>query len=65
METTRITLISASDGHYLTEAKEVDNRTFSLNIYLGDGDSAGNYKEVTREEKEAYEAAHQPQQPTV
>ena len=65
METTNITLLTASEGHYLTEAKEVDNRTFSLNIYLGESDSASNYKEVTKEEKEAYEAAHQPQQPAV
>ena len=46
------TILRPDEGHYLTEANEVDikMRSFSIVIALGANDSADNYKEIDEAE---------------
>ena len=59
MEKTVIQLISlrASEGCYITQRADVplEERFFTEVLHLGKNDESGNYKEVTQEEKDAYE----------
>lgn len=43
--------ITADEGLYLTQAKEVEVRVFSKVVYLGKGDEVENWREATEEEK--------------
>ena len=57
LKTVELKKLTASDGMYLTQVNEVENRVFAKSIYLGKGESVENWREATAEEKEAYEAA--------
>lgn len=52
------TILRPDEGHYLTEANEVDikMRSFSIVIALGANDSADNYKEIDEAEYQALRA---------
>ena len=52
------TILRPDEGHYLTEANEVDIkvRSFSTVIALGANDSADNYKEIDEAEYQALKA---------
>ena len=60
METTNYTMIkiSASEGKWLTEASETENRTFAKTMFLAVNDKADNYTEWSDAEKLAWETAH-------
>lgn len=49
--------LESSEGMYLTqvELKEGETPMFSKKVFLGINDSPDNWKEVTQEEKDAYE----------
>lgn len=51
-------ILRPDEGHYLTEANEVDIkvRSFSTVIALGANDSADNYKEIDEAEYQALKA---------
>lgn len=57
IKTVELKKLTASEGMYLTQSKEVENRVFAKSIYLAQGDEVENWREATAEEKEAYEAA--------
>ena len=52
------TILRPDEGHYLTEANEVDIkvRSFSTGIALGANDSADNYKEIDEAEYQTLKA---------
>ena len=52
------TILRPDEGHYLTEANEVDIkvRSFSTVIALGANDSADNYKEIDEAEYQTLKA---------
>ena len=52
------TILRPDEGHYLTEANEVDikMRSFSIVIALGANDSADNYKEIDEAEYQTLKA---------
>lgn len=52
------TVLRPDEGHYLTEANEVDikERSFSTVIALGVNDSADNYMEINEAEYQALKA---------
>ena len=54
-----VTTITASEGHMLTNAEPVDPQfaIIAETVYLGAGDSASNYREITAEEAEALRQA--------
>lgn len=56
LKTVELRKLTASDGMYLTQVNEVENRVFAKSIYLGKGEVVENWREATAEEKEAYEA---------
>ena len=60
METTQYTttVITASEGHKLTEAAEVDiiARTITPKVYLAATDSPDNWREITDAEADALRA---------
>jgi hypothetical protein len=53
-----VTRIAASEGAWLTESAESEQRTFSKEIYLAKSESASEYVEISDAEKLAWEAAH-------
>ena len=50
------TILEAEEGHFLTQAKDVDikDRIIASKIALGKYDSAENWKEISSEEAETY-----------
>ena len=48
--------LTPSEGMWLTQAYETDNRVFSDQVILGVNDSPDNWREATEDEKLAYEA---------
>ena len=54
-----VTTITASEGHMLTNAEPVDPQfaIIAETVYLGAGDSASNYREITAEEAEVLRQA--------
>lgn len=57
LKTVELKKLTASEGMYLTQVKEVEKRTYAKSLYLGKGEVVENWREATAEEKEAYEAA--------
>jgi hypothetical protein len=53
-----VTRIAASEGAWLTESAESEQRTFAREIYLAKSESASDYTEWSDAEKLAWEAAH-------
>jgi hypothetical protein len=49
--------LTPSEGMWLTQAYETDNRVFSEQVILGVNDSPENWREATEDEKLAYEEA--------
>ena len=49
--------LTPSEGMWLTQANETENRVFSEQIILGVNDSPDNWREATEQEKLEYEAA--------
>lgn len=54
-----VTTITATEGHMLTQAEAVDPQfaIIAETVYLGVGDSADNYREITADEAEALRQA--------
>lgn len=48
--------LTPSEGMWLTQAYETENRVFSEQVILGVNDSPDNWREATEDEKLAYEA---------
>lgn len=49
--------LTPSEGMWLTQANETENRVFSEQIILGVNDSPDNWREATEQEKLEWEAA--------
>lgn len=49
--------LTPSEGMYLTQAGDTENRIFSEQVILGVNDSPENWREATEQEKIEYEAA--------
>lgn len=49
--------LTPSDGMWLTQAYDTENRVFSEQVILGVNDSPDNWREATEQEKIEYEAA--------
>lgn len=49
--------LTPSEGMYLTQVGETDNRVFSEQVILGVNDSPDNWREATENEKLEWEAA--------
>lgn len=48
--------LTPSEGMWLTQVGDTDNRVFSDQVILGVNDSPENWREATEDEKLAYEA---------
>lgn len=48
--------LTPSEGMWLTQVGETENRVFSEQVILGINDSPENWREATEDEKLAYEA---------
>lgn len=48
--------LTPSEGMWLTQVGETDNRVFSEQVILGINDSPDNWREATEQEKIEYEA---------
>lgn len=48
--------LTPSEGMWLTQANETENRVFSEQVILGVNDSPDNWREATDQEKLEYEA---------
>ena len=53
-----VTRIAASEGAWLTESAESEQRTFAREIYLAKSESASDYVEISDADKVAWETAH-------
>lgn len=53
--------LTPSEGMWLTQAYETENRVFSDQVILGINDSRDNWREATEDEKLAYEAEEKAQ----
>ena len=51
--------LTPSEGMWLTQVGETDNRVFSEQVILGVNDSPDNWREATETEKLEWEAAEQ------
>ena len=49
--------LTPSEGMWLTQAYDTENRVFSEQVILGVNDSPENWREATEQEKLEYEAA--------
>lgn len=56
-KTVELRKLTASEGMYLTQADSaLEERTYTKAVYLGQGEKVENWREATKEERQAYEA---------